>query len=146
MTRLRCDGATLRDVTALVEAHDQIRHFTRKTTCRLLSRMGIVQTRRLLQVMEADIKAQAPATVGGKMEQLLEGYARVDAVLTAGACFTKRDMALKGGDLLAMGLRPGVLLGTVLDRLFQEVLDGTLENNRDALLARARELMERKKS
>lgn len=146
LTRLRCDGATLRDVTALVEAHDQIRHFTRKTTCRLLSRMGIVQTRRLLQVMEADIKAQAPATVGGKMEQLLEGYARVDAVLAAGACFTKRDMALKGGDLLAMGLRPGVLLGTVLDRLFQEVLDGTLENNRDALLARARELMERKKS
>lgn len=111
MTRLRCDGATLRDVTALVEAHDQIRHFTRKTTCRLLSRMGIVQTRRLLQVMEADIKAQAPATVGGKMEQLLEGYARVDAVLTAGACFTKRDMALKGGDLLAMGLRPASCWG-----------------------------------
>lgn len=118
----------------------------RKTTCRLLSRMGIVQTRRLLQVMEADIKAQAPATVGARWSSCWKATPGVDAVLTAGACFTKRDMALKGGDLLAMGLRPGVLLGTVLDRLFQEVLDGTLENNRDALLARARELMERKKS
>ena len=112
-----------------------------------LSRMGIVQTRRLLQVMEADIKAQAPATVGGQdgaaVGRLRQEWTRC---LTAGACFTKRDMALKGGDLLAMGLRPGVLLGTVLDRLFQEVLDGTLENNRDALLARARELMERKRA
>lgn len=146
LTRLRCDRATRDSVVELVELHDRFRRFTGKSTRRLLSQLGRKQTKRLLQVIEADIKAQAPETVRGKMEQLLEGYSKVDAILAAGACFTKQDMALKGDDLLALGLRPGVFLGSVLEQLFQQVLDGTLENQRDVLLERARALIAEKNS
>ena len=65
----------------------------------------------------------------------------MDALLAANACFTKGDMELKGGDLLALGLRPGILVGHVLEQVFQQVLDGTLENRKDILLNRARALI-----
>lgn len=141
LTRLRCDGETLRTVVNLVRLHDKSRRFTWKGSRRLLSQLGPDQTKLLLQVMEADIKAQAPATVAGKMELLLDGCAKVDALLAANACFTKGDMELKGGDLLALGLRPGILVGHVLEQVFQQVLDGTLENRKDILLNRARALI-----
>lgn len=118
--------------------YDRGQFFTRRSIRRILARLGEKQARRLFHVMEADVKAQAPETVPGKMEKLLSGYAMLDAVLAAGACFTIQDLAMNGWDLMDLGLRPGVFLGSVLKRLFREVLDGTLENEREALLAAAR--------
>lgn len=139
--RLRCDHETLQTVVTLVRMHDHMRRFTRKSTCRLLATLGVTQTKQLLHVMEADIKAQAPETLPRKMEALLTGYAMTDAILAANGCFSKRDMALNGSDLLAMGLRQGVLIGQILENLFQLVLDGTLENKREVLLQQATEWM-----
>ncbi len=141
LTRLRCDRATRQAVVELIEQHERTQFFTRRSTCRLLSELGVVQTKRLLQVMEADVKAQAPETVVPKMEALLIGFAKVDAVLAARGCFTKKSMALKGGDLLSLGLRPGIHLGSVLDQVFRLVLDGELENRKDLLLEKAKELI-----
>lgn len=138
LRRLRCDGETMREVVTLVKQHDRIRRFSRQATLRLLSELGERQTRQLLQVMEADIKAQAPETVSGKMEALLEGYAMVDALRAANACFRKKDLAINGRDLIALGISPGVELGALLEELFQEVLDGTLENHKALLLTEAR--------
>ena len=152
LRRMRCDRETMDAVAELVAAHDHAgrnqprggarydrnRFFTRRSVRRMLARMGERQLRRLFHVMEADVKAQAPETVPGKMEKLLSGYAMLDAVLAEGACFTIPDLAVNGRDLIAMGLKPGVFLGSVLKKLFREVLDGNLENNRDVLLAAAR--------
>ena len=143
LRRMRCDKETREAVVELVAAHDRFRHFPRRTVSRLLARMGPERTLQLLQVIEADIKAQAPHTVPGKMEKLLEGYAMVDAVLAAGTCFTVRDLAIGGRDLIALGGEPGILFGQVLNELFRRVLDGTLENRREPLLTAAEELLER---
>ena len=72
------------------------------------------------------------------MEQLLVGYAMVDALRAADACFQRRDLAIGGRDLIALGMKPGVPMGALLEQLFQDVLDGTLENRRETLLAEAR--------
>lgn len=139
LKRLRCDKATLQAIVTLVRMHDRTRRFTRKSTCHILAELGVTQTKRLLQVMEADVKAQALETVPGKMEALLAGFAMVDAIVAAGGCFTKKDMALKGSDLLALGLQPGVRVGMILEQAFQLVLDGTLENQKEVLLEKAKE-------
>ena len=95
--------------------------------------------RQLLQVVEADVKAQAPETVPAKMGLLLVGYARVDALRAADACFQKSDLAIGGRELIALGMKPGAPMGVLLEQLFQQVLDGRLENQKDALLAEAAE-------
>ena len=142
LRRMRCDNETREAVVTLVDYHDRYRRFPRRTTGRLLSELGAERTRQLLQVIEADIKAQNPDSVPMKMERLLEGYAMVEALLAAGSCLSVRDLAIGGRDLIALGGRPGIRFGQVLDALFRQVLDGTLENRREPLLAAAKVLLE----
>lgn len=80
LSRLRCDRETSDAVVTLVAWHDRVRQFSRRSTLRLLEQLGEERLRQLLLVAEADIKAQAPETVPGKMEQLMVGYAMVDAL------------------------------------------------------------------
>lgn len=144
LQRLRCDRETIQAVTVLVANHDRIRHFTRRSTCHLLAELGLQRTKDLLQVMEADVKAQAPETVPDKMEQLLAGYAMVDALKGEQVCFQKKDLAINGRDLIDLGLRPGVQLGRVLEKIFQLVLDGQLENQREILIRQAEHFIQGK--
>ena len=78
-----------------------------------------------------------------KMEQLMVGYAMVDALRAANACFQRRDLAIGGRDLIALGMKPGVPMGELLEQLFQDVLDGTLENRRETLLVEAEQRIQK---
>ncbi len=53
-------------------------------------------------------------------------------IIADGDCIAMKDMAIKGADLIAMGMAPGKELGDILDGLFQKVLDtpslNTFEN------------------
>ncbi len=51
--------------------------------------------------------------------------------------FTVHDLAIDGHDVMTkLGVKPGPIIGKVLDQLFAEVEEGTLVNEREALLAR----------
>jgi len=47
-----------------------------------------------------------------------------------------KDLAVKGDDLLAAGLRPGPEVGETLERLLAEVLEDPTRNTREYLLSR----------
>ena len=64
----------------------------------------------------------------------------MERVLAEGQCFTLRDLAVSGRDLLALGIPSGPGLGRLLSLLLDQVLDGTLPNERDALLQKANTL------
>ena len=64
----------------------------------------------------------------------------IEAVLAAGAPLSVPQLAVNGEDLRRVGVVPGPAMGVVLRRLLDEVLDDPSRNNREALLARAREL------
>ena len=46
-----------------------------------------------------------------------------------------KDMAIKGADLIAMGMAPGKAIGNILDKLFQKVLDDPSINTYEQLKA-----------
>ena len=75
------------------------------------------------------LRTGRPAAWLGDVERIRE---RGDAV-------RRGDLAINGGDLLALGLT-GPAVGRVLDRLLDRALDDPGLNRRDALLALAREL------
>jgi tRNA nucleotidyltransferase (CCA-adding enzyme) len=52
------------------------------------------------------------------------------------------QLAIDGGDLIALGVAPGRRLGALLETLLDEVVEDPDANTRDRLLARARELMD----
>jgi tRNA nucleotidyltransferase (CCA-adding enzyme) len=60
----------------------------------------------------------------------------VSSIRAAKDPLTVKDLAVKGDDLLAAGVRPGPEVGETLERLLAEVLDDPTRNTRDYLLSR----------
>jgi tRNA nucleotidyltransferase (CCA-adding enzyme) len=65
----------------------------------------------------------------------------VRAIRQRGEPLGRADLAVNGDDLRAAGVPAGPALGAILDRLLAEVLERPALNEREALLARARELL-----
>ena len=139
MGRLRVDNATRERVSLLIAWHDAPLDAGRKTLLRLLNRVGEEALRQLIQVQRADRLAKG--TVPADEVEAWAGSVRaaLDALLAEQPCFTLKQLQLNGRDLMALGLR-GPAVGAELNALLQEVLDGSLPNERAALLRRAAEL------
>ena len=54
-------------------------------------------------------------------------------VLEQNQCFSLKDLAVKGYDLLALGLK-GKDIGTALDELLKSVIEERCQNDRESLL------------
>ena len=137
LDRLRVDNHSKRTILTLVERHDAPLTLSEKSVRRNLARYGEETLRLLLEVKRADNLAQAEPyrdrqTLISQFEDLLE------LVLQSGACFSLRQLAVKGGDLTALGLR-GPAVGKALDELLELVIDGKLPNDRGILLEHIKE-------
>ena len=94
----------------------------------------------LIAVHRADILGQHP----DKRERLdilddLEQQLR--QLIDSGSCVQLKELAINGGDLQAIGYRPGRQLGDTLQQLLDAVMDGLLPNERSVLLERAKQLL-----
>ena len=137
LDRLRFDRHSRDLILTLVERHDCELPLSEKSVRKNLARYGEEAVRALLAVKRADNLAQAPEyrdrqVLIGQWEDLL------NLVLQEGACFSLRQLAVRGGDLTALGLR-GPAVGRVLQALLDQVLDGKLPNDREILLRCVRE-------
>jgi tRNA nucleotidyltransferase (CCA-adding enzyme) len=45
-----------------------------------------------------------------------------------------KDLAVNGRDLIELGIAPGPQLGETLQMLLEKVIDGEVQNERDALI------------
>lgn len=128
--RLRMDKRTAHEIVTLVQWHDRDIPRTEKTISRAVHQLGEDTFRRLLAIKRADNLAQHP-DYRGRLTEIDKAEAILDGLLAKQACFSLRDLAVNGGDLLALGLR-GPAVGHTLNALLEQVLDGTLPNERDA--------------
>ena len=136
LTRLKADRETREEVVWLVRMHDLTVTPDERTAKRLLSRYGHERTRRLLLLKEADNLAQSPAyTNRGEDARAL--LALTEQLERQRPCLTLRDLAVRGGDLMALGYS-GPALGETLRRLLEDVLEGRCPNERAALLDRVK--------
>ena len=137
LDRLRVDNHSKRTILTLVERHDAPLTLSEKSVRRNLARYGEETLRLLLEVKRADNLAQAKQYQD--RQQLLEQWTQLlDLELQSGACFSLRQLAVKGGDLLALGLE-GPAVGAALQELLELVMDETLPNDRDILLEHVKE-------
>ncbi len=132
LERLRMDKRSREVIGDLIYHHDHDLFATDKSLRRWLHRLGEDTLRRLLLVKRADNKGQA-----AKFDRTAEydkAEAMLNTVLARDDCFTLRQLAVGGEDLMALGYT-GPAIGTALDHALEAVLSGTCENQKDALLA-----------
>jgi hypothetical protein len=131
--RLRFDKRSAQRIVLLVEWHDRPIEPTHKAVRRVLNAMGEEALRQLLAVKRADASACHP-DYAWQMQQLDAAEAVLESLLAQETCFTLRDLAVDGRDLMALGLR-GKEIGRTLDELLMRVAEGELPNEKAALLA-----------
>lgn len=142
LDRLRFDGRRRREILELIRFHDTPPEPAPRSVRRWLARLGPEQLSRLLAVARADALAHAAWTVEPRLRELDAAEELLREALAENACFTLKDLAVKGNDLLALGVPEGRQVGLLLGRLLEEVLDGKVPNERAALLARAQLFMD----
>ena len=95
----------------------------------------------LIEVKRADAVARAPDSAESRLGWLSEGEALFERVLAEKPCLTVAELETGGAELMELGIPRGPEIGRLLEALLGEVIDGKLENSREALLRRARELI-----
>ncbi len=71
--------------------------------------------------------------------KMVEQYS--EEILKAGDCIRLKDMAVTGRELIDAGMKPGPEMGTVLNRLFQLVLEKPECNNKEYLMKSAEQFI-----
>lgn len=140
MKRLRFDNETRSNVVELVYYHDATFEVGNKYVKRWLNKIGENQFRRLLEVRKADIKGQKPNYEKERIEKVDNMERLLEEVLQEKECFSLKDLAVNGKDLISIGYKASKELGNTLNTLLQMVIDGDCPNEKEKLLQEAESL------
>lgn len=132
LKRLKYDNATRHRVVELVRWHDLMIEPTEKSVRRALHKLTPEQFLPLLQLKYADLSAHNPELVCTDKLRQIEAVAR--QVLEQSQCFSLRDLAVNGRDLLELGMPAGKELGEALTWLLEAVMADQVINEKAALL------------
>lgn len=143
LRRLRFDSVTVKRVERLVRHHSADIAPTEKAARRWISRLGAEEYMLLIELKTADDTAKNPEKAAESLETDRQLFEIAKRVIEAGGCLGIHDLSISGSELIALGLRQGKGVGDILNKLFLCVASGELPNEREALLQRAKSLIER---
>lgn len=136
LRRLKTDNDTRRKVVRLTLVHDHEVRLTEAGVRRAVTQIGQDLFPLFLEVKEADVLAQSEYKRQAKLEHLSEVRRLYAAILRNRDCLSLQDLAVKGDDLIAAGMRPGREIGQCLSVMLQDVLGEPAHNTREYLLDR----------
>lgn len=143
MRRLKYDNDSRRTVCRLIEYHGTVFRDSEKQVRKLLRDLGEENLRLLIKLELEDVKSQAPEFTEERVRRIGDFSRLVDKVIADEQCFSMKDLAVDGRDMIDMGIKQGPEIGTVLSSLLDKVLEGDLPNEKDILLQEAENMMKR---
>ena len=143
LARLRFSNDDRARITQLVRHH--LFHYSDEWTDaavrRWIRRVGKDRIEDLYTLNEADVRAKG-RDFTPDLAALAGLKAHVARILAAGAALSTRDLRVNGRDLIQeLSLKPGPILGEILDALLEVVTNDPAANEKEALLAAARQLV-----
>lgn len=139
LRRLKFDNETVANVIELIKYHDSTFEVRKKHIRRWLNKIGETQFRRLLAVRIADVKGQKDCWDPERIDKVTAITALLDEILEEKSCFSMKDLAVNGRDLIEIGYKADKKLGETLNFLLNEVMDENVPNDKDALISIAKE-------
>ena len=132
--RLRFDNKTRDEVLTLVLYHDSVIEPTYNVVRRWLNKIGEDNFRRLLHVRMADIKAHAKGTQESRIERCNALRVILDEVIEQEQCFSMKELAINGNDVMSLGVPQGKNVGVILRYILDMVINEELPNEKDILM------------
>ena len=133
LKRLKYDSVTISQVCILIKYHDHQIENSDRIIKRMLQRLGEEAFFALLDIKRADNFGQSEKfRYRQEILQEIEDSAR--KIIAEKACFSLKDMVLKGNDLIDLGVSQGPEVGRILEMLLDKVISGEIKNDRQELI------------
>jgi len=127
LRKYRYPNDFIRDVVTLVERHMFTTAVADKGLRRLMRRVGIDLIFDLLDLRRADVVAQG---MGGKTDDVDELEVRIKNEINKKSPFGLNDLAIDGNVIMKkLKLKPGPMVGEILNYLLEQVLDEPQNNS-----------------
>lgn len=142
LRRLKLDNYTIEETCLLIYEHDYSLHGTNiKSFRRFLNRLGMERFEDFLIIKRADMAGQSDYNKEERQGYVDDMIAMFELVKKENQCIKISDMAIKGRDLIEMGISPGREMGAILKSLFEKVLDEPELNHKEILKKMVEEKM-----
>lgn len=139
-TRLKFSTEERQRIVSLVRHH--LFHYDQWSDTavrRWIRRVSKERIEDLYALSEADLRGKADEIEPETLIPLSLLKAHVEKVLAAGAALSTRDLAIDGHVLMKeLGIKPGRIIGEILEACLEEVIQDPALNEREALLTKAR--------
>lgn len=146
LRNLRLESKLIADVVQLVASHDRVLELKKNVVRRCLNKFGTHQFMNLVFLQCADKSAQR-LDIGQRSAQITrvsQFYHMMQKIKQDEDCFSLKDLAVNGNDLMQIGFVAGKSLGNALNQLLEMVMDDKIENDKEKLLTKASELLDGK--
>lgn len=137
LLRLKAPTALRKQVVDLISRHMSPLEPDKHLLRRRLGKYGIQETWDLLELQKADYFATGTKPAPGPFPEIRQ---IIGEILEEAACFSIRDLAINGTDLIKLGFVPGPGLGACLAELLRLVQEDVIPNEKTALLDKAKEI------
>ena len=142
LRRMKTSNSIRKHVTDLIKYHGFVpQNLSEKTYGRYIRQLGEETVRELFEVRLADVKAQSPDFLAEEIENNRKGLETLENYLSSNNCFSLRNLAVSGNDLMQIGFSGDRNLGKALNILLDEVIGKKINNEKSALLKRAKEIL-----
>ncbi len=139
LRRLKVSNEEYSLISYLVKYHDVHIEPNEKSVRRALNKHGRERMKMLLQLKRADNKGQNIKDFDRTAEyDNLEKM--IDEILAKEQCFSLKQLAVNGRDLMDIGVPPSKQTGEILNSLLEMVINGDVENKKEILLEYAEQI------
>ena len=146
MKRLKFSNADINFVTHLIRNH--MFHYTENWTegavRRFLRKVGIENLDALFELRRADRIGNGLKK--GESNAIKRFKERIEKIIEQENAITVKDLAINGNDIMeTFNLKPGPIIGKILNNLLEVILDEPEKNKKEILLNIAKDIIEKEK-
>ena len=141
LERLKFDNARREKILMLIANHDRQFVLDVKPVKRAIRKFGKQDLLLLMDLYSADVSAQSELAFDRLRGHDIMRAAVMQLSKEPEAAFSRKDLAVNGRDMMALGYE-GEAIGDILESLLDAVIEESLPNEREALLAFAEQKKE----
>ena len=132
LLRFKASNKIIKKTSMLIEKHmTAYDNFSEKGLKRLLSKFGEEDIFTLLDLQEADKLCK---NENRNIDDLLDRRKKIEEILKESYIYEKNQLAINGNDIMELGYKQGIIIGEILDYLFERVLENPEKNNKEDLI------------
>jgi tRNA nucleotidyltransferase (CCA-adding enzyme) len=144
LKRLKYDNDTIAKAKTYIRYHDVQIEPNQKAVRKAINKIGKDYFPQVLEIKRADTLAQSDYYRKEKLATLDQLEELYNEILSQNQCVSLKELEITGSDLIKIGVPRGKLIGEILNKLLDEVIENPEDNKHEILMEKASSLKDLK--